>query len=71
VQVPLFNPRRDEWGEHFAWSVDSLSIVGLTPTGRATIEALTMNRERILDIRAADHLIGRHPPSDDPVQASR
>lgn len=65
--VPLFNPRRDRWNEHFIWSADALSIVGLTPTGRATAIALAMNRERILNIRAADKQIGRHPPSTDRI----
>jgi HNH endonuclease len=30
-EVPLFNPRRDVWGEHFIWSADGLSIIGTTP----------------------------------------
>ena len=66
--IPLFNPRKDSWQDHFIWSVDGLSIVGLTPTGNATIEALTLNRERVKNIRSADREIGRHPPPDDPMQ---
>ena len=67
MQVLLFNPRQDEWSEHFAWSADRLQIVGLTAVGRATVEALALNRERAIRIRAADEIVGRHPPSDDPV----
>lgn len=67
VEVPLFNPREDIWREHFIWSVDALLIIGLTPTGRATIAALALNREWVVNIRAADRAIGRHPPSDDPI----
>jgi hypothetical protein len=67
--VPLFNPRQHFWPEHFIWSVDGLLIVGLTPIGRATIDLLTFNRERIIHIRAADVLVGRHPPSEDPIEA--
>ena len=26
--VPLFNPRRQAWSEHFAWSADGLLVVG-------------------------------------------
>ena len=63
--VQLFNPRRDVWAHHFVWSADSTQIIGLTSTGRATIEALALNRERIMDIRRADRQIGRHPPTDD------
>ncbi|HYW18383.1 MAG TPA: HNH endonuclease [Nodularia sp. (in: cyanobacteria)] len=67
-EVPLFNPRTDSWQEHFIWSTDTLSIIGLTPTGRATVVALAFNRPRIINIRAADREIGRHPPPDDPIQ---
>ena len=69
-EVPLFNPRRDVWGEHFIWSADGLSIIGLTPTGRATVVALALNRPWAIDIRAADRTVGRHPPAGDPVQAN-
>jgi 5-methylcytosine-specific restriction endonuclease McrA len=31
--VPLFNPRTQNWFEHFRWSEDGLKIVGLTPIG--------------------------------------
>jgi HNH endonuclease len=68
IETPLFNPRRDRWYDHFIWSVDQLYIVGLTATGRATVEALAMNRERVIHIRAADRDVGRHPPKDDPIQ---
>ncbi|MEH2095357.1 MULTISPECIES: hypothetical protein [unclassified Nostoc] len=56
------------WSEHFIWSADGLLIVGLTPIGRATVTVLTLNRERIINIRAADKEIGRHPSMDDPIQ---
>ena len=68
AEVPLFNPRSDSWQEHFIWSTDRLRIVGLTPTGQATVAALAFNRERIINIRAADVEIGRHPPPGDPIQ---
>ena len=29
--VELFNPRQDDWNEHFTWSEDSAEIIGLTP----------------------------------------
>jgi 5-methylcytosine-specific restriction endonuclease McrA len=32
--VPLYNPRRDHWSDHFNWT-DTL-LVGRTPVGRAT-----------------------------------
>ncbi len=64
-KVNLFNPRQDRWLAHFRWADDCLRIIGITPTGRATVAALALNRERIVTIRAADCEIGRHPPLDD------
>ncbi|MCE9638050.1 MAG: HNH endonuclease [Planctomycetes bacterium] len=58
--VPLFHPRRQRWDTHFRWT--GTRVVGVTPTGRATIAALRMNRPLILAIRAEEALRGRHPP---------
>ncbi len=69
AEVALFNPRSDSWQEHFIWSADGVSIIGLTATGRVTITALAFNRERIINIRAADKEIGRHPPPGDKIQS--
>jgi hypothetical protein len=66
--VALFHPRRHSWGEHFIWSADGLRIVGLTASGRATIVALDLNRERVIHIRTADVPVHRHPPATDPRQ---
>ena len=68
AEVPLFNPRQDSWNNHFIWSVDELFIIGLTSVGRTTITALSLNRERVINIRAADKAVGRHPPPGDPIQ---
>ena len=68
AEVRLFNPRQDAWAEHFIWSADSLRIIGQTPTGRATITALEMNRPWAVSIRAVDRVVGRHPPVDDPIE---
>ncbi|HEX3151859.1 MAG TPA: HNH endonuclease signature motif containing protein [Gemmataceae bacterium] len=44
--VPLFNPRLDNWTEHFVWNGPILE--GRTAIGRATIAVLGINRaERI------------------------
>jgi hypothetical protein len=37
----LFNPRNDEWSEHFAW--DGAGLNGKTAVGRTTIDVLRMN----------------------------
>ncbi|WP_446376687.1 HNH endonuclease [Coleofasciculus sp. D1-CHI-01] len=68
AEVPLFNPRQDNWSNHFIWSADGLFIIGLTPVGRTTVTVLALNRERVINIRAADKAVGRHPPPGDPIQ---
>lgn len=67
-EVALFDPRRDRWRDHFIWSADTLTIIGLTPVWRATVVLLALNRERVKYIRAADRGTGRHPPAGDPVR---
>ncbi len=62
--VPLFHPRRQKWADHFAWSENSLEIVGLTPTGRATIALLRMNRKQLITLRGFLLADGNHPPID-------
>jgi hypothetical protein len=54
--VPLFHPRRDRWAEHFEWQ--GMTIVGLTPIGRATVQLLAMNDRTRLDIRAELQSLG-------------
>ena len=64
-EVRLFNPRTEQWNTHLTWSDDGLRIIGVTPIGRATVELLELNRERVIHIRAADVAAGRHPPDED------
>lgn len=49
VQADLFNPRHDNWRDHF--TVNAGTIVGLTPKGRATARLLNMNASRIVRLR--------------------
>jgi hypothetical protein len=58
--VTIFNPRQQAWKEHFAWQ--GVQVVGLTVTGRATVQALDLNRPIMVAIRAEEELLGRHPP---------
>jgi HNH endonuclease len=58
-QVGLFHPRRDDWLMHFRW--DDSRVTGLTPTGRATVAALSLNRPLALAIRKEEAIRGRHP----------
>ncbi len=58
----LFHPRKQRWQDHFTWSEDALLIVGLTPTGRATVNRLRMNHSKQINLRAILLLAGLHPP---------
>ena len=58
-EASLYHPRKQVWTEHFAWKGNR--VTGLTPTGRATMDLLKMNRALIVAIRAEESLHGRHP----------
>ena len=62
--VPLFHPRQQRWDEHFAWSEDYLRITGLTAIGRATVEALQLNRTGLVNLRRVLYVVGEHPSSE-------
>lgn len=69
--VPLFHPRTQSWDENFTWSDDFTLILSLTPTGRATIRALHLNRVGLVNARRVLHAIGEHPaiPIQNPKDA--
>jgi len=60
--VPLYNPRRHHWNEHFVWNEDCTIIIGLTPTGRASIDTLCLNRTGVMNLRQLLSLVKKHPP---------
>lgn len=65
VTVALFNPRLQAWFQHFSWSSDGLRIMGLTPTGRATVQALSLSDDPdALIVRGYWVLAGWHPPTE-------
>src|SRR5262245_41489643 len=47
--VRLFDPRTNRWEDHFA--LQGKRLVGLTPSGRATVWLLQMNTEERLELR--------------------
>lgn len=51
--------------EHFTWSSNSTQMLGLTPTGRATIDRLQLKREGAVNLRGVLHSIALHPPHND------
>ena len=57
--VRLFHPRSDRWEEHF--TVQNDRIVGLTPSGRATVWLLQMNTAERMELRAELLALGRWP----------
>ncbi len=61
--VRLFNPRHDAWEEHFEWIQRGLRVVGRTTVGRATVNALHLNRPSLVTARRAWVAVGWHPPS--------
>ena len=51
VVVALFNPRLQQWTEHFEWIEGETQVHGLTPIGRATVRRMKMNRPRLVRAR--------------------
>lgn len=60
--VPLFNPRRERWNDHFGWRGPRL--VGLTPIGRATIRVLAINHREAVALRRTLMTSGAFFPSE-------
>jgi hypothetical protein len=60
--VRLFDPRRQVWLEHFGWNEEGDLIIGKTPTGRATVAALRLNRAELVEARRGWVIVGWHPP---------
>jgi hypothetical protein len=48
--TPLFHPRNERWEAHF--ELRDVTIVGLTPVGRATVQVLNMNAAERVQLRA-------------------
>jgi len=59
--TPLFNPRTQDWSEHFL--IDSATIKAHTAIGRVTSSILKLNTSQRLDDRAALISIKRYPCS--------
>lgn len=66
--VPIFNPRSQQWEEHFVWIDQGIQIRGITPVGRATCIRLDLNDTRyskedsIRETRRFWLKTGLHPP---------
>jgi 5-methylcytosine-specific restriction endonuclease McrA len=61
--VALFNPRRNNWNDHFGWTADGTTIEGQSATGRATVQALHLNRTGLQNLRRLMILADLHSSS--------
>ena len=59
--VALFHPRTQRWQDHFTWDERFEFVIGLTATGRATVEALQLNRPELINLRKLLYAAGEHP----------
>jgi hypothetical protein len=62
LATPLFHPRRNSWNKHFEWDSEFGRVIGISPTGRATVLALHLNRRELIHLRRLTTLTGEHPP---------
>lgn len=61
-KIALYNPRLQVWSDHFEWSDDFTQIIGKTPCGRATVDALHLNRFGVVNLRHLLRDANLHPP---------
>ncbi len=60
--VRLYDPRAERWDAHFAEV--AAEIVGLTPSGRATVRLLNMNDPGRVNVRALTAAVGALPSKE-------
>ncbi|MBE9009229.1 HNH endonuclease [Pseudanabaenaceae cyanobacterium LEGE 13415] len=60
--VPLFHPRQMNWDQHFTWNEDATQMLGITPTGRATVALFQSNRAGVVNMRRVLVMLNEHPP---------
>ena len=61
-EVALYNPRRQQWSDHFSWDDESTRLIGLTGVGRATVLRLGINRCSAVKARQLWVQANLHPP---------
>ena len=61
AQAELFNPRLHSWSDHF--QVQNFQVNGKSPTGRASVAALKLNRPIAVSIRMEETARNRFPKS--------
>lgn len=63
-KIALYNPRQQFWSKHFTWSNDFTQVIGKTACGRATVEALRLNRFGVVNLRRLLRSANLHPPEN-------
>ncbi len=63
-EIALFNPRTQNWEDHFEFDSTTGEIVCKTACGRATSVALRMNEEQSISARVLWVNAGWYPPKD-------
>ena len=58
----LFNPRTDDWHEHFQWDETATRLLGLTSKADTTITRLNINTNPVVKARKFWVQAGWHPP---------
>jgi hypothetical protein len=61
-EIKLFSPRKQSWNEHFIFDESKTIIIGKTPCGRATVNALRINEEQAVKARTIWVKAGWYPP---------
>ena len=59
--VALYNPRIHNWADHFCWDKSFTLLLGISPTGRATVLKLQLNRPSVVKLRGILYKVGEHP----------
>jgi CRISPR/Cas system-associated protein Cas10 (large subunit of type III CRISPR-Cas system) len=67
--VPLFNPRRDPWSDHFRF--EGYYLIGRTACGRAVVAAFDLNTSKYIFIRSAEEQFGLYPPDEHDVTGTQ
>jgi hypothetical protein len=62
--TPIFNPREQQWRDHFAWDASQTLVLGITATGRASVDVLRLNRAGLVNLRRLLIASGEHPPHE-------
>ena len=64
AETALYNPRIQNWNDHFRWDDAKTRLIGLSAVGWATVSRLRMNRRKAIHARRRWVDAELHPPTD-------